>query len=73
MSTSTVTEWQDTQIETKIRECANFRKGIVNLFFEGSTVPIISEKIKTGSAIVATSPQTSQLHLDIQEDECNCY
>ena len=32
LDTSTVTEWQDTQIETKIRECANFRKGIVNLF-----------------------------------------
>ena len=45
LSTSTVTEWQDTQIETKIRECANFRKGIVNLFFEGSTVPIISETL----------------------------
>ena len=45
LGTSTVTEWQDTQIETKIRECANFRKGIVNLFFEGSTVPIISETL----------------------------
>ena len=31
------------------------------------------EKIKMGGAIVATSPQTSQLHLDIQEEECNCY
>ena len=45
LDTSTVTEWQDTQIETKIRECADFRKGIVNLFFEGSTVPIISETL----------------------------
>ena len=45
LGTSTVTEWQDTQIETKIRECADFRKGIVNLFFEGSTVPIISETL----------------------------
>ena len=45
LSTSTITEWQDTQIETRIRECANFRKGIVNLFFEGSTVPIISETL----------------------------
>ena len=30
-------------------------------------------KIKTGGAIVATSPQTSQLHLDIQEEACDCY
>ena len=45
LGTSTLTEWQDTQIETKIRECTNFRKGIVNLFFEGSTVPIISETL----------------------------
>ena len=45
LGTSTVTEWQDTQIETKIRECANFRKGIVNLFFEGSTIPVISETL----------------------------
>ncbi len=31
------------------------------------------EKIKMGGAIVATSPQTSQLHLDIQEEACDCY
>ena len=31
------------------------------------------EKIKTGRAVVATTPQTPQLYLDIQEDECNCY
>ena len=30
-------------------------------------------KIKTGSAVVATSPQTSQLHLEIQEEACDCY
>ena len=45
LGTSAVTEWQDTQIETKIRECANFRKGVVNLFFEGSTVPVLSETL----------------------------
>ena len=30
-------------------------------------------KIKTGSAGFATSPQTLQLHLDIQEEGCDCY
>ena len=34
---------------------------------------IDSEKIKTGRAVVATSPQTPQLHLEIQEEECDCY
>lgn len=31
------------------------------------------EKIKTGSPTVATAPQTPQLHLDIQEECCDCY
>lgn len=43
LNTSTVTEWGDPQIEKKIRECANFRKGIVNLFYEGSTVPLLAK------------------------------
>ena len=30
------------EINSKIRECSDFRKGIVNLFFEGSTIPILS-------------------------------
>ena len=30
-------------------------------------------KIKTGSAVVATSPQTTQLHMEIQEEACDCY
>ena len=32
---SDIKEWSNSKIERKIRECANFRKGIVNLFFEG--------------------------------------
>ena len=45
LNASSVTEWQDSQIKKKIQECANFRKGIVNLFFEGSTVPALSETL----------------------------
>ena len=40
-----VREWSDSKIEKKIQECANFRKGIVNLFYEGSTVPVLSETL----------------------------
>ncbi len=42
---SDISEWSNSKIERKIRECANFRKGIVNLFFEGSTVPVLSETL----------------------------
>lgn len=42
---SDIKEWANSKIEKKIRECANFRKGIVNLFFEGSTVPVLSETL----------------------------
>ena len=42
---SDIKEWSNSKIERKIRECPNFRKGIVNLFFEGSTVPVLSETL----------------------------
>ncbi len=42
---SDVKEWSNSKIEKKIRECANFRRGIVNLFFEGCTVPVLSETL----------------------------
>ena len=42
---SDITEWSNSKIEKKIRECANFRRGIVNLFFEGCTVPVLSETL----------------------------
>ena len=38
-------EWSDSKIEKKIQECANFRRGIVNLFYEGSTVPVLSKTL----------------------------
>ncbi len=42
---SEISEWSNSKIERKIQECANFRKGIVNLFFEGCTVPVLSETL----------------------------
>jgi len=36
-------EWSDNKIQKKIRESEFFRKGLVNIFFEGSTIPVFSE------------------------------
>lgn len=38
-------EWSDTQIGKYIKENEFFRKGIVNIFFEGSTVPFLTKTI----------------------------
>ncbi len=40
-----ITEWQDAKIQNKIRTCADFRKGIINLFFEGSTIPVLAKTL----------------------------
>ena len=40
-----IQEWSDSNIQSKIQECASFRKGIVNIFYEGSTVPILSRTL----------------------------
>lgn len=40
-----ITEWQDSKIQNKIQTCADFRKGIVNLFYEGSTIPLLSKTL----------------------------
>lgn len=37
-----IKEWSDNKILKKIKESKFFRKGLVNIFFEGSTAPIIS-------------------------------
>ncbi len=42
---SDITEWSDTKIKRKIQECAHFRKGIVNLFYKGSTNPMLSKTL----------------------------
>jgi len=38
-----IKEWTDSKIQRKIRENEFFRKGLVNIFFEGSTIPIFSD------------------------------
>ena len=37
-----VKEWSDDKIQRKLREDEFFRKGVVNIFYEGATVPILS-------------------------------
>ena len=38
-------EWSDNKIQKKIRKREFFRKGLVNIFFEGSTIPILSNAL----------------------------
>jgi len=40
-----IKEWPDNKIQKKIRESKYFRKGLVNIFFEGSTIPILSKAL----------------------------
>ena len=40
-----IKEWSDNKIQKKIRENEFFRKGLVNIFFEGSTIPILSNAL----------------------------
>jgi hypothetical protein len=40
-----IAEWSDTKIGKLIRENSFFRKGIVNLFFEGSTIPFLANTL----------------------------
>ena len=40
-----IKEWTDSKIQKKIQESKFFRKGLVNIFFEGSTVPILSNAL----------------------------
>ncbi len=40
-----VREWTDRQIQKMIYENEHFRKGIVNLFFEGATIPFLCNTI----------------------------
>lgn len=44
-NTENIKEWSDIKIANLIRENEFFRKGIVNIFFEGSTVPFLAETI----------------------------
>lgn len=40
-----LTEWSDSQITKHIKENEYFRKGIVNIFFEGSTIPFLTKTV----------------------------
>ena len=40
-----VEEWSDTHITKMIKENNFFRKGIINIFFEGSTIPFLTNTI----------------------------
>ena len=40
-----IKEWSDNKIQKKIRESEFFRKGLVNIFFEGSTIPVFSNAL----------------------------
>ena len=42
---SSIKEWSDSQIKKMIKENQSFRKGIVNIFFEGSTIPFLAKTI----------------------------
>ena len=40
-----IKEWSDNKIQKEILESKFFRKGLVNIFFEGSTIPILSNAL----------------------------
>ena len=43
--TENLKEWTDSQIYKLIKSNEHFRKGIVNIFFEGSTIPFLAKTI----------------------------
>ena len=44
-STENLSEWGDGTLQRMIRKNENFRNGIVNIFFEGATIPFLSKTI----------------------------
>lgn len=40
-----ISEWSDSKIAGLIKNNENFTKGIVNIFFEGSTVPVLTQAL----------------------------
>jgi hypothetical protein len=40
-----IAEWADSQIARRIKDDKFFRKGIVNIFFEGSTIPFLTKTV----------------------------
>lgn len=41
----TIKEWSDTKIQGMIKKNEYFRKGLVNIFFEGATIPFLAETL----------------------------
>ncbi|MBI2118006.1 MAG: hypothetical protein HYT97_00070 [Elusimicrobia bacterium] len=40
-----IKEWSDEKIQTMINTNSHFRRGVVNIFFEGSTIPFLSKTL----------------------------
>jgi hypothetical protein len=45
ISESGVSEWSDSKIAGLIKDNENFARGIVNIFFEGSSVPVLTQAL----------------------------
>ncbi len=45
ISESGASEWSDTKIASLIKDNENFAQGIVNIFFEGSSVPVLTRAL----------------------------
>ena len=58
-----ITEWSDSKIESKIQKSVYFRKGIVNLFYEGSTILLLS---KTLPLFELKKLSCSKLNFDVE-------
>jgi hypothetical protein len=59
-----VQEWTDKQIENLIQKNIYFRKGLINLFFEGATIPFLA---KTIPLFELKKLSISKLNFDIPE------
>ncbi len=44
-SAENIGEWRDAKIQAKIRNNESFRNGVVNIFFEGATIPFLTKTI----------------------------
>lgn len=45
VDTEEITEWSDTTLQKMLRMNESFRAGIINIFFEGATLPFLSDTI----------------------------
>lgn len=63
-SPENIKEWGDTKIARMIKENKHFRKGLVNIFFEGATIPFLS---KTLPLFELKKLSISKLRFDVSE------